>query len=96
MSHSSVCEDAASSANPWINVPKWTSTDFPAQGVGSNEHCRDHINRNRVHARSTLLTSWLFESSVLTKRDMQNMQSGGGGMRTGNRWSKQQSYAALI
>ncbi len=39
--------------------------------------CREHVNRNTVHARSSLLTSWLSESGVLTKRDMQNMQSGG-------------------
>ncbi len=39
--------------------------------------CREHVNRNTVHARSALLTSWLSESGVLTKRDMQNMQSGG-------------------
>ncbi len=46
--------------------------------------CREHVNRNTVHARSALLTSWLSESGVLTKRDMQNMQSGGGGgARTG-------------
>ncbi len=47
---------------------KKTSTDFPAQGVGNNTRCRDHINRNTVHARSSLLTSWLSESGVLTKR----------------------------
>ncbi len=39
--------------------------------------CRERVNRNTVHARSALLTSWLSESGVLTKRDMQNMQSGG-------------------
>ncbi len=39
--------------------------------------CREHVSRNTVHARSALLTSWLSESGVLTKRDMQNMQSGG-------------------
>ncbi len=39
--------------------------------------CREHVNRNTVHAWSALLTSWLSESGVLTKRDMQNMQSGG-------------------
>ncbi len=39
--------------------------------------CREHVNPNTVHARSALLTSWLSESGVLTKRDMQNMQSGG-------------------
>ncbi len=39
--------------------------------------CREHVNRNTVHARSALLTSWLYESGVLTKRDMQYMQSGG-------------------
>jgi len=44
--------------------------------------CREHVNRNTVHARSALLTSWLSESGVLTKRDMQNLQSGGGA-RTG-------------
>ncbi len=39
--------------------------------------CREHVNRNTVNARSALLTSWLSESGVLTKRDMRNMQSGG-------------------
>ncbi len=56
---------------------------FPCSG--SREQwtlCRDHVNRNTVHARSSLLTSRLSESGVLTKRDMQNMQSGGGA-RTG-------------
>ncbi len=46
---------------------------------GSREHrtlWRDHVNRNTVNARSSLLMSWLSESGVLTKRDMQNMQSG--------------------
>ncbi len=33
-----------------------------------------------VHARSALLTSRLSESGVLTKRDMQNMQSRGRGL----------------
>ncbi len=36
---------------------------------------------NTVDACSALLTSLLFESGVLTKRDMQNMQSRG--TRTG-------------
>ncbi len=30
-----------------------------------------------MHVCSSLLTSWLSDSGVLTKRDMQNMQSGG-------------------
>ncbi len=34
---------------------------------------------NTVNAPSSLLTSWLSESGVLTMRDMQNMQSDGGG-----------------
>ncbi len=46
--------------------------------------CREHVNRNTVHARSALLTSWLSESGVLTKRDMLKMQSGG----IENRWCK--------
>ncbi len=33
--------------------------------------CREHVNRNIVHARSSLLTSWLSDSGVLNKRDMQ-------------------------
>ncbi len=37
----------------------------------------EKVNRNAVHARSSLLTSWLSESVGITKRDMQNMQSGG-------------------
>ncbi len=48
---------------------------------GSREQrtlCREHANRNTVHARSSLLMSWISESGVLTKWDMQNMQSGGG------------------
>ncbi len=58
---------------------KQTSADFTCSG--SREQwtlCREHVNRkNTVHAWSALLTSRLSESSVLTKRDMQNMQSGG-------------------
>ncbi len=52
--------------------------DFPCSG--SREQwtlCREHVNRNTVHAWRALLTSWLSESGVLTKRDMLNMQSGG-------------------
>ncbi len=45
--------------------------------------CRDPINRNTVHSWSSLLTSWLSELGVLNKRDMQNMQSGGGVARNG-------------
>ncbi len=79
MSHSSVREDVAQrkSINECSEV-KLTSTDFPCSG--SREQwtlCREHVNRNTVHARSALLTSWLSESGVLTKRDMQNMHSGG-------------------
>ncbi len=50
---------------------------------------REHVNRNTVQARSAFLTSWLSESGVLTKRDMQN-GGGGGWLRTGieNRWCK--------
>ncbi len=33
--------------------------------------------QNTVHESSSLLTSWLSESGVLTKRDMQNMQRRG-------------------
>ncbi len=88
--HSSVCEDAAQrkSVNECSEV-KYTSTDFPCSGSREQRtRCRDHINQNTVHARSSLLTSWLSESGVLTKRDMQNMRAGGGGPRTGigNRW----------
>ncbi len=36
--------------------------------------CREHINRNTVNARSSLLTSWLSDSGVLTKRKMLNMR----------------------
>ncbi len=46
--------------------------------LGSNEHCVGIISSGTVHARSSLLTSCLSESGVLTKRDMQNMQGGGG------------------
>ncbi len=76
-----VYEDAAGSgASPWINVPKWSKLQriSPAQGVGSNKHCVGIISIRTVHARSSLLTSWLSESGVLTKQDMQNMQSVGG------------------
>ncbi len=79
------------SANPWMNVPKWNKlpTDFPCSE--SREQwtlCREHVNRNTVHARSSLLMSWLSESGVFIKRDMQNMQNRGG-MRTGigKRWA---------
>ncbi len=87
MSHFSskfrLCVKTLRSANPWMNVPKWNklqlqNRDFPCSG--SREQwtlCREHVNRNTVHARSSLLSSWWSESSVLTKRDMQNMQSGG-------------------
>ncbi len=49
---------------------------------GSREQwtlCNDNVNWNTVHARSTLLMSRFSESGVLTKKEMQNMQSGGGG-----------------
>ncbi len=36
----------------------------------------DVVNRNTVHAWCALITSWLSESGVLTRRDMQNMQGG--------------------
>ncbi len=73
-----MCEDVAQrkSMNECFEVKK-TSTDFPCSG--SREQwtlCRDHVNRNTVHARSTLLTSRLSESGVLTRRVMQNMQGG--------------------
>ncbi len=36
--------------------------------------CREHANRNTVHTRRSLLMSWLSDSGVLIKIDMQNMQ----------------------
>ncbi len=63
------------SANPWMNVLKWSKLRSPCSG--SKEQwtlCREHVNRNTVHARSALLTSWLYESGVLTKRDMRNIR----------------------
>ncbi len=62
----------------WMSRNKVNFSGFPCSG--SREQwtlCREHVNRNTVHAWSALLTSWLSESGVLTKRDMQNMQSGG-------------------
>ncbi len=64
-----------------VQIHEWmfrNKVNFPCSG--SREQwtlCREHVNRNTVHAWSALLTSWLSESGVLTKRDMQNMQSGG-------------------
>ncbi len=62
-------------ANPRVNVPKSCKHQwiFPAQGVGSNEHFVGRT-QNTVHARSSLLTSWLSDSGVLTKRNKQNRQ----------------------
>ncbi len=62
----------------WMFWNEVNFSGFPCSG--SREQwtlCREHVNRNTVHAWSALLTSWLSESGVLTKRDMQNMQSGG-------------------
>ncbi len=39
-----------------------------------------------MHVASS--NNWLYESGVLTKRDMQNMHSGGGGTGIGNRWNR--------
>ncbi len=67
----------------WMFRDEVNFSGFPCSG--SREQwtlCREHVNRNTVHAWSALLTSWLSESGVLTKRDRQNMQSGGGA-RTG-------------
>ncbi len=73
----------AAQIHEWMFPNKVNFSGFPCSG--SREQwtlCREHVNRNTVHAWSALLTSWLSESGVLTKRDMQNMQSGGGA-RTG-------------
>ncbi len=68
-----------------------TSTDFPCSGSRKQwTLCRNHIKRNTVHARSSLLMSWLSESGVLTKRDMQNGGGGGGG------WHKDWDWEALL
>ncbi len=84
-----MCEDVAQckSMNECFKMKK-TSMDLPCSG--SREQwtlCNDNVNWNTVHARSTLLMSRFSESGVLTKKEMQNMQSGGGA-RTGieNRW----------
>ncbi len=68
----------AAQIHEWMFPNKVNFSGFPCSG--SREQwtlCREHVNRNTVHAWSALLTSWLSESGVLTKRDMQNMQSGG-------------------
>ncbi len=83
MSHFSskfrLCVKTLRNANPWVNVQKWNKLQriFPARGVGSNEHCVGSMSIGTVHAHSSLPTSWLSDSDLLTKRDMQNMQSGG-------------------
>ncbi len=78
---SSVCEDAARSGNRermfWSEL---NFNRFPCSG--SRERwtlCREHVTRNTVHARSSLLTSWLSESGV-NKQDM-HARTG-----IGNRW----------
>ncbi len=71
------------SANPLMKVLKWSKLQriSPAQGVGSNGHCVGSmsIGTQFMHGAHFWLseTSWLSESGVLTKRDMQNMQRGG-------------------
>ncbi len=90
--HTRTCVKTLRSANPWMNVPKWSKLQRISPCSGSREQwtlCREHVNRNTVHAWSVIslliiLTSWLSESGVLTKRDMQNMQSGGGGREDWN------------
>ncbi len=39
--HTRPCVKTLRSANPWMNVPKWSKLQriSPAQGVGSNGHC---------------------------------------------------------
>ncbi len=65
------CVKMLRSANPWMNVLKWRNlpTDFPCSGSRSSGHC--------VGTMSIGHTSNESESDVLTKRDMQNIQSGG-------------------
>ncbi len=66
----------AAQIHEWMFRNKVNFSGFPCSE--SREQwtlCREHVNRNTVHAWSALLTSWLSESGVLTKRDMQNMQS---------------------
>ncbi len=68
----------AAQIHEWMFWSEVNFSGFPCSA--SREQwtlCREHVNRNTVHAWSALLTSWLSESGVLTKRDMQNMQSGG-------------------
>ncbi len=68
----------AAQIQEWMFQNKVNFSGFPCSG--SREQwtlCREHVNRNTVHAWSALLTSWLSESGVLTKRDMR----GGGGSR---------------
>ncbi len=79
MSYASVCEDVVQrkSIHLYSKVKK-TSADFPCSGSWEQwTLCRDNVYRNTVHARSALLMSRLPESSVITKRDMLNMQSRG-------------------
>ncbi len=75
--HTRPCVKTLRSANPWINVPKWSKLQriSPAQGVGSNGPCVGSMSIGTQFMHD--LTSWLSESGVLTKRDMQNMRSGG-------------------
>ncbi len=83
--HTRPCVKTLRSANPWMNVPKWSKLQriSPAQGEGSNGPCVGSISIG-----TQFITTWLSESGVLTKRDMQNMQSGGrgGGMHEDWNW----------
>ncbi len=88
MSHSSVRKDVAQrkSMNECSEV-KLTSADFPCWG--SREQwtlCREHVNRNTVHSWSALLTSWLSESGVLTKRHEKYVERWGARTGIENRW----------
>ncbi len=68
----------AAQIHEWMFRSEVNYNRFPCSGSREQwTRCREHVNRNTVHARSALLTSWLSESGVLTKRDLQNMQSGG-------------------
>ncbi len=76
--HTRLCLKTLRSANhEWMFQSEVNYNGFPLlRGVGSNGHCVCtvvHVNWNTVPARSALLTSWLSELGMLTKRDMQNM-----------------------
>ncbi len=80
--HTHPCVKTLRSANPWMNVPKWSNFNgFPCSGRREQwTLCREHVNRNTVHAWSALLTSWLSESGVLTRETCKYAERGARGL----------------